>query len=70
LHWLAVHKDVLATDSAWTERGRTVSAGALTERLAGPGLALPPGTVALPLHPWQARDLAQRPEVHALADAG
>ncbi|WP_433340423.1 IucA/IucC family protein [Streptomyces sp. CA-253872] len=70
LHWLAVHQDVLATDSAWTERGRTVSAGQLTERLAGPGLALPPGTVALPLHPWQARDLAQRPEVHALADAG
>ncbi|MFJ4440289.1 IucA/IucC family protein [Streptomyces sp. NPDC088923] len=70
LHWLAVHQDVLATDSAWTERGRTVSAGQLTERLAGPGLTLPPGTVALPLHPWQARDLAQRPEVHALADAG
>ncbi|MGW3490047.1 IucA/IucC family protein [Streptomyces sp. NPDC001054] len=70
LHWLAVHKDVLATDSAWTERGRTVSAGQLTERLAGPGLTLPPGTVALPLHPWQARDLAQRPEVRALVDAG
>ncbi|WP_435246716.1 IucA/IucC family protein [Streptomyces sp. NRRL F-5630] len=70
LHWLAVHKDVLATDSAWTERGRTVSAGQLTERLAGPGLTLPPSTVALPLHPWQARDLAQRPEAQALVEGG
>ncbi|MHC3474362.1 IucA/IucC family protein [Streptomyces sp. 7R007] len=34
LHWLAVAPSVLATDSAWTERGRPVSAPQLTARLA------------------------------------
>ncbi|AZM93351.1 siderophore biosynthesis protein [Streptomyces sp. W1SF4] len=69
LHWIAVAPDALATDSAWTERGRPVSAAQLLARLA-PGLPLPAGTTALPLHPWQARDLLQRPAVTALRDAG
>ncbi|MCS0637635.1 iron transporter [Streptomyces sp. LP05-1] len=69
LHWLAVDRSVLATDSAWTEQGRTVPAELLTARLAE-GLALPAGTVALPLHPWQARDVRHRPAVAALFDAG
>ncbi|MCK7626151.1 iron transporter [Streptomyces sp. RS10V-4] len=70
LHWAAVHPSVLATDSAWTERGRTVPAARLAARLAGDGLPLPEGTVPLPLHPWQARDLAARPETAALREAG
>ncbi|MEU4209079.1 IucA/IucC family protein [Streptomyces sp. NPDC026206] len=72
LHWLAVHRSVLATDSAWTERGRAVDAPTLAARLAGPGLELelPPDTVALPAHPWQARDLHHRPAVAALFEAG
>ncbi|MEW2416646.1 IucA/IucC family protein [Streptomyces sp. NPDC046866] len=69
LHWFAVAPTVLATDSAWTERGRPVSAARLLGRLA-PGLPLPDGTTPLPLHPWQARDLLQRPAVSALRDAG
>ncbi|MFG2747311.1 IucA/IucC family protein [Streptomyces xanthophaeus] len=69
LHWFAVAPDALATDSAWTERGRPVSAAQLLGRLA-PGLPLPDGTAPLPLHPWQARDLLQRPAVTALCDAG
>ncbi|MFE1557707.1 IucA/IucC family protein [Streptomyces sp. NPDC058734] len=69
LHWIAVAPEALATDSAWTERGRPVSAAQLLARLA-PGLPLPAGTTALPLHPWQARDLLQRPAVTALRDAG
>ncbi|MCX5375431.1 IucA/IucC family siderophore biosynthesis protein [Streptomyces sp. NBC_00091] len=69
LHWIAVAPDALATDSAWTERGRPVSAAQLLARLA-PGLPLPAGTTAVPLHPWQARDLLQRPAVTALRDAG
>ncbi|MGW0389782.1 IucA/IucC family protein [Streptomyces sp. NPDC003042] len=69
LHWFAVAPDALATDSAWTERGRPVSAAQLLARLA-PTLPLPSGTTALPLHPWQARDLLQRPAVAALRDAG
>ncbi|MFD8567366.1 IucA/IucC family protein [Streptomyces sp. NPDC059639] len=70
LHWLAVAPDVLAHDSAWTERGRTVPAADLTARLAGPGLAVPDGHAALPLHPWQIRELRHRPAVAALLDAG
>ncbi|WP_353945158.1 IucA/IucC family protein [Streptomyces sp. HUAS MG91] len=70
LHWLAVAPDVLAHDSAWTERGRTVPAADLTARLAGPGLAVPDGHAVLPLHPWQIRELRHRPAVAELLDAG
>ncbi|GAA3080183.1 hypothetical protein GCM10020254_25650 [Streptomyces goshikiensis] len=42
LHWLAVAPAALATDSAWTERGRPVPAAQLLGRLA-PGLTLPDG---------------------------
>ncbi|MFD8047549.1 IucA/IucC family protein [Streptomyces chartreusis] len=70
LHWLAVSPSVLATDSAWTERGRAVPASQLTARLAGPDLDLPDGYTALPLHPWQMREVRHRPETAALLDAG
>ncbi|WP_405497789.1 IucA/IucC family protein [Streptomyces sp. NBC_00096] len=69
LHWVAVAPAALASDSAWTERGRPVSAARLLARLA-PGLPVPDGATLLPLHPWQARDLLQRPAVTALRDAG
>ncbi|MEV6803568.1 IucA/IucC family protein [Streptomyces sp. NPDC051132] len=70
LHWFAVAPSLLATDSAWTERGRPVPAGDLVRRLAGPGLPLPDGYTALPLHPWQAREVRHRPAVAALLDSG
>ncbi|WP_328878698.1 IucA/IucC family protein [Streptomyces sp. NBC_00299] len=70
LHWLAVAPSLLAADSAWTERGRVVPAGQLTCRLAGPELALPDGYAALPLHPWQLREVRHRPGTAALLDAG
>ncbi|MBK6010509.1 IucA/IucC family siderophore biosynthesis protein [Streptomyces sp. MBT53] len=70
LHWLAVAPSVLATDSAWTERGRPVSAAHLTARLAGTGLPLPDGHAALPVHPWQWREIRHRADVAALIDAG
>ncbi|MEU5126431.1 IucA/IucC family protein [Streptomyces mobaraensis] len=72
LHWLAVHRSVLAADSAWTERGRPVEAATLAARLLPPepGPRLPPGTVPLPLHPWQAHDVRCRPAVAELLDAG
>ncbi|MGI5403355.1 IucA/IucC family protein [Streptomyces sp. CA-135486] len=69
LHWMAVDKSVLATESAWTEQGRTLPAERLIARLCG-DLQLPHHTVALPLHPWQARELRHRPGVRALLDAG
>ncbi|WP_374194255.1 IucA/IucC family protein [Streptomyces sp. N35] len=79
LHWMAVAPSVLAADSAWTERGRPVTAEQLTSRLAGPAAdkalsvraaELPDGYALLPLHPWQASDLAHRPEVAELLDRG
>lgn len=70
LHWMAVDRSQLAADSAWTDNGVPVPADVLAARLAGRGLTPPPGTVPLPLHPWQARDLAHRPAVVALLDAG
>jgi siderophore synthetase component len=70
LHWLAVDPSLLATDSAWTERGRTVATPDLLAALAGPGLALPDGAAPLPLHPWQARDIRHRPAVRPLFEAG
>ncbi|MGW0702872.1 IucA/IucC family protein [Streptomyces sp. NPDC002867] len=69
LHWWAVDRSVLAADSAWTEQGRTLAAEQLTSRLAG-DIQLPADCAALPLHPWQARDLRHRPTVAALLDAG
>ncbi|MEU1197963.1 IucA/IucC family protein [Streptomyces sp. NPDC005813] len=71
LHWMAIAPSVLATDSAWTERGRPVSAEQLTLRLAGAELPLPAGyTAALPLHPWQMREVRHRRETAELMDAG
>ncbi|MDQ0993471.1 IucA/IucC family siderophore biosynthesis protein [Streptomyces sp. V3I7] len=70
LHWMAVAPSVLATDSAWTDRGRPVPAEHLTAQLAGTGLPLPDGFAALPLHPWQAREVRHRDETAALLDAG
>ncbi|MFI0982860.1 IucA/IucC family protein [Streptomyces sp. NPDC021093] len=69
LHWMAVDRSVLAGESAWTERGRTLQAEQVVSRLAG-GLRLPEGTEALPLHPWQARELTLRPAVADLLDEG
>ncbi|MFE5615665.1 IucA/IucC family protein [Streptomyces sp. NPDC056524] len=69
LHWMAVDHSVLSSDSAWTEQGRSVTAAQLATGLAD-GLDLPPGTVPLPLHPWQARELAHRPAVASLLASG
>ncbi|MEV8128194.1 IucA/IucC family protein [Streptomyces sp. NPDC085944] len=70
LHWMAVAPSVLATDSAWTERGRPVAAPRLTARLAADGPAPTDGYALLPLHPWQFRAVTHRPEVAALLEAG
>ncbi|WP_443050347.1 IucA/IucC family protein [Streptomyces sp. NBC_00286] len=70
LHWMAVAPSVLATDSAWTERGRPVPAQQLAARLAGSGLPLPDGYAALPMHPWQIREVRHRSATAKLLDAG
>ncbi|MFB7991216.1 IucA/IucC family protein [Streptomyces sp. NPDC056002] len=70
VHWMAVNRSVLAMDSAWTHRGRPLPADQLTLQLAGTELPLPDGHAALPLHPWQVRELKHRPQTAALLDAG
>ncbi|MEU2420641.1 IucA/IucC family protein [Streptomyces sp. NPDC007851] len=71
LHWLTVHSSLLATDSAWTERGRPVPAPDLVQRLTDQPPPMPDGhAAALPLHPWQARELRHREVSAALLDAG
>ncbi|MDW4905539.1 IucA/IucC family protein [Streptomyces sp. ADMS] len=70
LHWLAVAPSVLATDSAWTDRGRPIRAEQLTGQLIGAALPLPDGYAALPLHPWQIRETRHRPQIAALFEAG
>ncbi|WP_239157587.1 IucA/IucC family protein [Streptomyces sp. SID13726] len=70
LHWLAVHPSLLATDSAWTESGRPVTAAQLSQRLAGPDLPQPDGHTALPVHPWQLREVRHRPQTAPLFDTG
>ncbi|MFG2881690.1 IucA/IucC family protein [Streptomyces sp. NPDC048297] len=70
LHWMAIDPSLLASDSAWTERGRPVTADHLTRRLAGTALPLADGYAALPLHPWQAREVRHRPAVARLLDSG
>ncbi|WP_425608592.1 IucA/IucC family protein [Streptomyces albipurpureus] len=69
LHWLAVDRSILASESAWTEQGRALPAEQLMTRLCG-DLRFPDQTVPLPLHPWQARELRHRPAVTSLLDSG
>ncbi|MFJ3672917.1 IucA/IucC family protein [Streptomyces sp. NPDC090106] len=70
LHWIAVAPSLLAADSAWTERGRHLPAAHLTARLADTQLRLPEGYAALPLHPWQFREIRHQPAAAALFDTG
>ncbi|MEU6081704.1 IucA/IucC family protein [Streptomyces sp. NPDC047108] len=70
LHWMAVDRAVLAGDSAWTEGGRPVPVEQLVSSLTDIDPHLPDSTVPLPLHPWQARDVMERPAVAELLDAG
>ncbi|MFD5920178.1 IucA/IucC family protein [Kitasatospora sp. NPDC058201] len=65
VHWYAVDRELLAAGSALPE-----SVDRITARLLGDAALLPPGTAALPLHPWQARELAHRPAVAALLAEG
>ena len=61
----------LATDSAWTERGRPVAAAQLTARLAGAGLPLPDGHVgAAPASLAGCARSCTAPRPRALLDAG
>ncbi|MYW05856.1 IucA/IucC family protein [Streptomyces sp. SID3343] len=64
LHWFAADADLVAQDSALGREAADVLAD-----FAG-DLRAPAGTVLVPAHPWQARDLPRRPHLRALLDAG
>ncbi|MFX4294590.1 IucA/IucC family protein [Streptomyces bohaiensis] len=71
LHWFAVHRSVYAGDSALTApAGTAIGPGELLAHAAGVDLPLPPDTLPLALHPWQARDVVRRPETARLLHAG
>lgn len=67
LHWFAAHPDVVSSGSASGGAGPDVPA--LLGDLAR-DVALPPGFVPVPAHPWQAARLASRPAAAALLDDG
>lgn len=58
LHWFAVDRSVLATD------------GGAEQLLAGFAPDVPEGTAAVPVHPWQARELLADPGTRELLAAG
>ncbi|MBW1604627.1 iron transporter [Streptomyces sp. JJ66] len=64
LHWFAAHPDIVT--------GETLTGTHPADHLHPytRDLPLPPGTLPLPAHPWQARDILTRPAVRALIDAG
>ena len=66
LHWFAVDRALLAGDSALPQPAADITAGLA----AGLAPELPPDTAALPLHPWQARELAHRADIRALLGSG
>jgi siderophore synthetase component len=64
LHWFAADPSVVSQDSALPRTARQIVAA------LAPNAVVPPGMVAIPAHPWQARDLLTRPGIAALVDAG
>ena len=65
LHWFAAHPSVAATGAA----PGTPDPAAVGRALAA-GVDVPTGWVAIPAHPWQARDVRHRRGVGDLLDAG
>ncbi|NUS50969.1 MAG: siderophore biosynthesis protein, partial [Nocardioidaceae bacterium] len=62
LHWFAVHRDLVTQDTSLDRPADRVLAE-LSDGLVGPE-----DHVLVPVHPWQARDLAHRPGIRALLD--
>jgi len=67
LHWFAADPDAVASDSALDRSAPDIVAelAAVTESSVG-GLDVPTGMIAVPAHPWQARDILGRPGIASL----
>lgn len=64
LHWFAADPSVVRDDSSLDRPARELLALFAADAVG------PPGTVLVPAHPWQARDVVHRPAVRALLEAG
>jgi len=62
LHWFAVDRALAAGDSALPQQAAEITAEMAPD--------LPPELMALPLHPWQARELAHRADIRTLLGSG
>ncbi|GAB3407010.1 IucA/IucC family protein [Flindersiella endophytica] len=63
LHWFAADESIVSQDSALPD-----SAAGILAALSYRCLDVPAGTVAIPAHPWQARDLVRRPGITGLLE--
>ncbi|MEY9848589.1 IucA/IucC family siderophore biosynthesis protein [Streptacidiphilus sp. MAP5-3] len=77
LHWFAVARELVAAAEGTAPSGcgdarfGVDGIGRIMSGLRGADAPQhPDGTVLLPVHPWQARELTNRPAVRALIDAG
>ncbi|MBF9073775.1 IucA/IucC family protein [Streptacidiphilus fuscans] len=77
LHWFAVARELVAAAEGTAPSGcgdvrfGVDGIGRIMSGLRGDDAPQhPDGTVLLPVHPWQARELTNRPAVRALIDAG
>jgi len=65
LHWFAADPAIVSSDSALPEPAERIVA-----RFAGSDVTVPAGMVPVPAHPWQARDLINRPAISTLMNTG
>lgn len=65
LHWFAAHPSIAAAGSA----SKTLDPVAVARALAV-GVDVPAGWIAIPAHPWQARDVAHRRGIVELLEIG
>jgi siderophore synthetase component len=65
LHWFAADPAIVSSDCAWPETAEKIVADR-----TGAELVVPAGRIAIPAHPWQARDLLERPGIRKLLDDG
>lgn len=73
LHWFAADPSVVSSDCvSGTSAEKVVEsvAGGVPGGSAGAGSKCPPDTVLIPVHPWQAREVRDRPGVRELFEEG
>lgn len=74
LHWFAADPAVVVGETSdpvpLTDHLRSLAKGAGLDAAALSAAGLPPDALPLPAHPWQARDVLERPGVRQLVEEG